>query len=258
MSVVGAQPSMEIVAKENVVTIMDHEEGKRVEEFVEDPMGVPRRIMEDWSPQIIDELPDAFCGGWVGYFSYDTVRYVEKKKLLFSSAPEDDRNLPDVHLGLYDDVIVFDHVEKKAYAIHWVRLEKYSSVDEAYNDGMNRLEILLSRIQNIEPPRLAAGSVELSTRLFGSSLKGSSSMTSEAYKDAVLQAKEHILSGDIFQIVLSQRFERRTFADPFEVYRALRVVNPSPYMTYLQARGCILVASSPEILTRAKKVNLSP
>lgn len=59
-------------------------------------------------------------------------------------------------------------------------------------------------------------------------------MTSEAYKDAVLQAKEHILSGDIFQIVLSQRFERRTFADPFEVYRALRVVNPSPYMTYLQ------------------------
>lgn len=59
---VGAQPSMEIVAKENVVTIMDHEEGKKVEEFVEDPMGVPRRIMEDWSPQIIDELPDAFCG----------------------------------------------------------------------------------------------------------------------------------------------------------------------------------------------------
>lgn len=59
-------------------------------------------------------------------------------------------------------------------------------------------------------------------------------MTSESYKNAVLQAKEHILSGDIFQIVLSQRFERRTFADPFEVYRALRVVNPSPYMTYLQ------------------------
>lgn len=59
-------------------------------------------------------------------------------------------------------------------------------------------------------------------------------MTSEEYKKAVLQAKEHILAGDIFQIVLSQRFERRTFADPFEVYRALRIVNPSPYMTYLQ------------------------
>lgn len=251
-SVVGAQPTMEIVAKENSVTIMDHEEGKRIEEFVEDPMGVPRRIMEDWKPQLIDELPNAFCGGWVGYFSYDTVRYVEKKKLQFSSAPKDDRSLPDVHLGLYDDVIVFDHVEKKAYVIHWVRLDKFSSVEEAYNDGINRLEILLSRVQDIDPPRLAAGSVKLYTRLFGSSLNRSS-MTSEAYKEAVLKAKEHILAGDIFQIVLSQRFERRTFADPFEVYRALRIVNPSPYMTYLQARGCILVASSPEILTQVKK-----
>ncbi|XP_058109188.1 anthranilate synthase alpha subunit 2, chloroplastic-like isoform X2 [Magnolia sinica] len=252
MSVVGAQPTMEIVAKENLVTIMDHEEGRRTEEFVEDPMGIPRKIMEGWSPQLIDDLPDAFCGGWVGYFSYDTVRYVEKKKLPFSSAPEDDRNLPDVHLGLYDDVIVFDHVEKKAYVIHWVRLDKYSSAEEAYNDGINRLEILLSRVLDIDPPRLAAGSVKLYTRLFGSSLK-ESSMTSEAFKKVVMQAKEHILAGDIFQIVLSQRFERRTFADPFEVYRALRVVNPSPYMTYLQARGCILVASSPEILTRVKK-----
>ncbi|KAH0728084.1 hypothetical protein KY284_003949 [Solanum tuberosum] len=79
-------------------------------------------------------------------------------------------------------------------------------------------------------------------------------MTREKYKNAVLQAKEHIASGDIFQIVLSQRFERRTFADPFEVYRALRIVNPSPYMTYIQARGCTLVASSPETLTRVKKV----
>ncbi|KAM2985627.1 hypothetical protein FF2_006005 [Malus domestica] len=79
----------------------------------------------------------------------------------------------------------------------------------------------------------------------------------EEYKEAVLEAKEHILAGDIFQSVLSQRFERRTFADPFEIYRALRIVNPSPYMTYLQARGCILVASSPEILTRVKKQTIT-
>lgn len=251
-SVVGAQPAMEIVAKENVVTILDHEGGKRTEEIVDDPMVVPRRIMEEWKPQLIDELPEAFCGGWVGYFSYDTVRYVETKKLPFSSAPEDDRNLPDVHLGLYDDVIVFDHVEKKAYVIHWVRLDRYSSVEEAFNDGMNRLENLVSRVHDIVPPRLRTGSLKLHTRHFGPKLE-SSSMTSEAYEGAVLQAKEHILAGDIFQIVLSQRFERRTFADPFEIYRALRIVNPSPYMTYLQARGCILVASSPEILTRVKK-----
>ncbi|KAK6145267.1 hypothetical protein DH2020_022087 [Rehmannia glutinosa] len=194
----------------------------RTEEFVEDPMVVPRRIMEKWKPQRIDELPEAFCGGWVGYFSYDTVRYVEQKKLPFSKAPEDDRNLPDIHLGLYDDVIVFDHVEKKAYVIHWVRLDQFSSVEEAYDDGMNRLEALVSRVHDIVPPKLAAGSIKLYTSLFGPSLSNST-MTSEEYQKAVLQAKEHILAGDIFQIVLSQRFERRTFADPFEVYRALRI-----------------------------------
>ncbi|XP_049370221.1 anthranilate synthase alpha subunit 1, chloroplastic-like isoform X3 [Solanum verrucosum] len=252
MFVIGAQPTMEIVAKENMVTIMDHLEGSRTEEFEEDPMSIPRRIMEKWKPQCINELPEAFCGGWVGFFSYDTVRYVEKKKLPFSNAPMDDRNLPDLHLGLYDDVIVFDHVEKKAFVIHWVRLDRFASVEEAYNDGTTRLEALLSRVHDIVPPTLASGSIKLHTSHFGTSLK-KSNMTSEDYQKAVLKAKEHILAGDIFQIVLSQRFERRTFADPFEVYRALRIVNPSPYMTYLQARGCILVASSPEILTRVKK-----
>lgn len=251
-SVIGAQPTMEIVAKQNMVTVMDHHQGRRLEHFEEDPMVVPRRIMEKWKPQRIEELPEAFCGGWVGYFSYDTVRYVEKKKLPFSSAPLDDRNLPDMHLGLYDDVIVFDHVEKKAYVIHWVRLDQFASVGEAFDDGMSRLESLVSRVHDIDPPRMAAGLINLHTSVFGPELKNST-MTSEEYQKVVLKAKEHILAGDIFQIVLSQRFERRTFADPFEVYRALRIVNPSPYMTYLQARGCILVASSPEILTRVKK-----
>ncbi|XP_057732330.1 anthranilate synthase alpha subunit 1, chloroplastic-like [Arachis stenosperma] len=261
-SVVGAQPCMEIVAKENMVKIIHHEDGRLTEEIVEDPeimedpMLLPRRIMAKWTPQLIDELPEAFCGGWVGYFSYDTMRYVEKKKLPFSSAPMDDRGLPDVHLGLYDNVIVFDHVEKKAYVIHWVRLDRYSSAEEALNDGRERLETLVSRVHDIITPRLPAGKIKLHTRLFGPKLE-ISNMTSEKYKEAVLQAKEHILSGDIFQIVLSQRFERPTFADPFEVYRALRIVNPSPYMTYLQARGSILVASSPEILTRVKKKKIT-
>lgn len=251
-SVVGAQPTMEIVVKKNLVTILDHDKGHSTEEFSEDPISIPRRISDGWKPQLMEELPDAFCGGWVGYFSYDTVRYVEKKKLPFCRAPKDDRNLADIHLSLYDDVIVFDHVEKKAYAIHWVQLDRYPSVEEAYADGMSRLDTLVSKILDIEMPRISSGSVKLHTRQFGPPLKNSS-MESEDYKKAVLEAKEHILSGDIFQVVLSQRFERHTFADPFEIYRALRVVNPSPYMGYLQARGCIMVASSPEILCQVKK-----
>eukprot|EP00252_Welwitschia_mirabilis_P027547 TRINITY_DN9478_c0_g1_i1.p1 TRINITY_DN9478_c0_g1~~TRINITY_DN9478_c0_g1_i1.p1 ORF type:complete len:463 (+),score=100.56 TRINITY_DN9478_c0_g1_i1:285-1673(+) len=111
-SIVGAQPIMEIVAKENMVTIVDHEKQLTDEDFYEDPMSVPPKIMSQWRPVVTDELPAAFCGGWVGYFSYDTVRYVEKRKLPFSNAPEDDRMLPDMHLGLYNDIVVFDHVEK--------------------------------------------------------------------------------------------------------------------------------------------------
>ncbi|QCD98572.1 anthranilate synthase alpha subunit 1, chloroplastic-like [Vigna unguiculata] len=251
-SVVGAHPSMEVVAKENKVAIIDHVAETLTERTVDDPVMIPREISEGWKPYLIDELPDAFCGGWAGYFSYDTVRYAEKKKLPFSNAPVDDRNLCDMHLGLYESLIVFDHVEKKAYLIQWVRIDRYSTVESAYNDGIERLEKLAAKLQDVKAQRLAPGFVDLHTHHFGPPLK-KSSMTTEAYKEAVLRAKEHIKAGDIFQIVLSQRFERRTFADPFEIYRALRIVNPSPYMAYLQARGCILVASSPEILTRIKK-----
>ncbi|KAJ0538523.1 putative anthranilate synthase [Helianthus annuus] len=250
-SVVGSDPTIEVIAKENSVTIKDHGKGSLIQKVVDDPLEIPKTLSDGWEPQLLDGLPDAFCGGWVGYFSYDTVRYVEKKKLLFIDAPQDDRNLPDIHLGLYEDVIVFDHVQKKAYIIHWVRLDQYSSTEEAYTDGIKRLKKLVSKVHYVDPPKLLPGSVQLSTQQFGNSLT-QSNMTKEDYKAAVLQAKEHILAGDIFQIVLSQRFERRTYADPFEIYRALRVVNPSPYMTYLQARGCILVGSSPEILTRVK------
>ncbi len=82
---------------------------------------------------------------------------------------------------------------------------------------------------------------------------GTSNMTEASFLDAIATTKEHIKAGDIFQLVLSQRFERRTFADPFEIYRALRVVNPSPYMVYMQTRGCIIVSSSPEILARVDR-----
>ncbi|KAL8218122.1 hypothetical protein R6Q57_021495 [Mikania cordata] len=250
-SVVGSDPTIEIIAKENNVTITDHGKGSLIQKVVDDPMEVPKSLSETWKPQLVDSLPDTFCGGWVGYFSYDTIRYVEKKKLLFIDAPQDDRNLPDIHLGLYEDVIVFDHVQKQAYIIHWVRLDQYSSPEQAYRDGIKKLEKLMSKVHDVDPPKLLPGSVKLCTRKFGYPVN-QSNMTREEYKAAVVQAKEHILAGDIFQIVLSQRFERLTFADPFDIYRALRVVNPSPYMTYLQARGCILVGSSPETLTQLK------
>jgi anthranilate synthase component 1 len=104
-------------------------------------------------------------------------------------------------------------------------------------------------LQTSSAPTLPPGAVTLSLGA-PPPPAGSSNMSKPAFLDMITRAKEHIVAGDIFQVVLSQRFERRTLADPFEVYRALRVVNPSPYMIYMQTRGAIMVASSPEILCR--------
>ncbi|XP_065871990.1 anthranilate synthase alpha subunit 1, chloroplastic-like [Euphorbia lathyris] len=255
-SVVGANPSIEIVARENKVSIMDHEVGTLTEEFVEDPMVIARRISEGWKPQIVCDLPDAFCGGWVGYFSYDTVRYIENDNLPFSRAPKDDTNLPDIHFGLYDDIIVFDHVHKKVHVIHWVihwvMMDRYTSIEYAYSDGIHQLQKLVARLQNIDPHKLSRAIVQFETRNFSPTLTDSN-MTREEYMELVSKAKKHIVSRDISRVFLSQCFERRTFANPLQVYRALRVVNPNRYMSYLQARGCILVTSSPHILTRVNK-----
>jgi anthranilate synthase component 1 len=221
-----------------------------------------------------------FTGGFVGYAGYDTVRYVYGSKIPFSDTPPDDRRLPDLNLALYNDVVVFDQATKIAYAICWVHLDGgagagggvAAALASADNDdapapaprertdadlhplhaqAIARLQGLVAQLSS--PPPLptalppAAVDLALSQR---PASPGKSNMTEAEFMAAIAQAKEHIAAGDVFQLVLSQRFERRTFADPFEIYRALRVVNPSPYMVYMQARGCVVVSSSPEILCR--------
>ncbi|KAL4430388.1 hypothetical protein ABPG77_002194 [Micractinium sp. CCAP 211/92] len=247
-SFVGATPALEIVARGQQVHVMDHLKGTRESHTVADPMQVPIDLSARWRPVRADGLPSVFTGGWVGYTGYDTVRYVYSGKLPFEEAPADDRGLADIHLALYNDVVVFDHATKLAYVISWVHLDDYSSAEEAYLAGKRRLAATTAKIANQNAPQLINGKVSLS--LSQRPRTATSNMTKEEFLSAVEATKEYIQSGDVFQLVLSQRFERRTFADPFEIYRSLRVVNPSPYMAYLQARGCIIVASSPEILCR--------
>eukprot|EP00963_Diacronema_lutheri_P002307 scaffold153_cov347-Pavlova_lutheri.AAC.56 len=250
-SFVGAQPAVEIVAKDFEVTILDHVRGTIQQETAEDPMDIPVELSKEWNPAVVEGLPNAFTGGWVGYTSYDTVRYVYKGKLPFHDAPEDDRNLPDIHLALYKNTVVFDQATKLAYAISWVRTDEFDSLEDAYYSGRRELTRLVNKLTPRSNPDLRPGRVSLA--LGGRSTQANkSNFSKEGFLEAIKKTKEYILSGDIFQLVLSQRFERRTFADPFEIYRALRVVNPSPYMIYMQTRGSILVASSPEILCRVR------
>jgi len=249
-SFVGAHPSLEVVAHGRDVEVLDHQRGCRQSLVdVDDPLQIPVDIGSRWKAVPAEGLPRVFTGGWVGYCGYDTVRYVYGSKLPFSSSPPDDRGLPDMHLALYSDTVLFDHATKLAYVVSWVNLDDFGSVEEAYLAGRRRLATVSAKISADHAPQLTSGKVSLSLSSRPRQPRHSN-MTETQFLNGVAETKEHIQAGDVFQLVLSQRFERRTFADPFEIYRSLRVVNPSPYMAYLQARGAIVVSSSPEILCR--------
>ena len=252
-SFLGAQPAMEVIARRNEVTVLDHRLGTRSVLHHPVPLGVPRQLTGEWRV-VPDRAAGAlrrFTGGWVGYAGYDTIRFQEPRKLPFATAPNDDRRLPDMHFGLYRQVAVFDHVEKVLYAVNHVVLAEHSSADEAYRAGCEELDRFVDRLEAHAAIPLPPGSVDLDLAGFPH-VAMQSNFTQSQFEHAVCSAKEYIAAGDAFQIVLSQRFERCTVADPFEIYRALRIVNPSPYMIYLQAHGSILVASSPEILCRVE------
>lgn len=249
-SLLGSSPAIEIVAHANAVVLTNHETGERSECASDDPLGLARAASDGWSvsqPLCPGDLPlPGFTGGWVGYAGYDTARYGECEQLPFSAAPEDDRGLPDLHLAFYRTVVVFDHVAKVIHVIH--------NADATAEDPIGRAEAALdevvSRLQQ-DGPVMAPGAVDIDLAA-APQPPTDSSMTREAFESAVERCRKYIADGDIFQVVLSQRFQRRAAVDPFEIYRALRVVNPSPYMIYLQAKDNILVASSPEILCRCR------
>lgn len=257
-SIMGAHPVLEIVAREHDVTVIDRRvtpatTTKRTES---DPLLVARefgRLLQPVIPTNGAPLPSCMLGGWVGYASYDTVRYAEPEKLSFASAPRDDRGLPDLHFGLYDEVIVFDHVDTLVHVVRQVAVPANAShqqIAHAYNEALSRLTRTAQALQTHSKP-LPSGALDRGHH----PAPAASNLTREQHAEMVQRAKAYISAGDIFQVVLGQRFERTSPIDPFDVYRALRAVNPSPYMGYLQAQGCILIASSPEILCRVRREN---
>ncbi|MEQ9460016.1 MAG: anthranilate synthase component I [Phycisphaeraceae bacterium] len=249
-SYLGARPAAELIARGHEVEVRWHTEGGESERFTcEDPLAEVSARSGRMRAQAVGGLPD-FCGGWVGYVGYDTVRYAEPEKL--ADAPADDRGLADLHLQLYLDVIAFDQVQKTATLITHVDLEREEEVGAAYDRAVAYLRAMAGLISEAHPEgrdhlKLAEAGIDLASP---PSELPVSTLGVGGYQAAVERVKEYVLAGDVFQVVPSQRFERVTSVDPFEVYRALRVVNPSPYMFYLQIEGGMLVGSSPEILCR--------
>ena len=216
-----------------------------------DPLAVLRRIggrVRVVKPERSD-LPAAPLGGWFGYAGYDAVRYAEPGKLPFASAPTDDRGLPDLEFGFYDGTIVLDHVGKLVHVVSLALVGPDDDAGAAYEHTIAELERRVALIGEHRKP-LPLG------RVGGLSARGepmASNIGRETHAAMVERALGYIRAGDIFQVVIGQRFERASEADPFDVYRALRAVNPSPYMVYMQTSGCVLVASSPEILCRVRR-----
>lgn len=250
-SFMGAQPRMEVIAFGHQVQIRHHRGPGQSQNFRSDnPLREMDRLTRSWKIARLPGLPD-FTGGWVGYAAYDAVRYLEGEKL--ASPPPDDRHLPDLHMALYDQTVAFDHVQKTVLLIVNIHLDEYPDLSSAYQAGQRQLDQLMERVETparcVPPgqPELPVGLVDLDSP--PPSLPPSN-MGPGGYQRAVLKIKEYIAAGDVFQVVPSQRFDLSTTADPFDIYRALRVINPSPYMFYLQAGGAILVGSSPEILCR--------
>ncbi|MBN4080440.1 anthranilate synthase component I [Beggiatoa alba] len=203
----------------------------------------PLAWIEDFHAQFkvaeLSGLP-RFTGGLVGYFGYDTIRYIEPR--LGECPNPDPLELPDILLMVSDEVLVFDNLAGKLFLIHYAD----PSQAGAYKKGAKRLEQLISQLQN----SVARIPFAKSSKVKESDFK--SGFTEDKFKQAVLKAKQYIVEGDVMQVVLSQRMSIPYSAPPLDCYRSLRSLNPSPYMYYLDLGDFHIVGSSPEILVQVE------
>ncbi len=199
------------------------------------------------------ETMPVFAGGLVGYFGYDTVRYIEKR--LRDSVPEDVLGTPDILLMVSDEVLVFDNLEGT------IKLIVHADCSEqgAYEKALNRLDELAAQLPRATPT-LPALDLQAADKSAVEEQDFVSSFGEQNYKAAVDKIKEYVLAGDAMQVVVSQRLSVPFSAEPINFYRALRNLNPSPYMFYLNLADFYVVGSSPEILARLdhKEVSVRP
>lgn len=207
-----------------------------------DPLLLIKENLDLFSPVVIEGLP-RFQGGAVGYLSYDTVKYFEPVPI----PDKDPLGLPEAQFLFVDTLLVFDHIRHKIKVVTHIHLEGHR-VEDAYNEAIHRIEVLVNRLA--APLRLEESDPLKSASDCPKEIN--SNVTKEEYEAKVETIKEYIFAGDIIQAVLSQRFSRPTTAKPLDVYRALRTLNPSPYMYYLSLDGFHIIGASPELLVRVE------
>lgn len=238
-SFLSAGPASLFVARGSEVTQSRGAESTTTKR--DDPLADLERLLADHRAAHLAGLP-RFLGGAVGYAAYDAVRYVEH----LPDAPRDDRELPDLLFGIYETMIVFDHASMTIKVVSHARVDR-EGVDGGYDAARKRIDTAVAALVRQTPTRVnsvdVAGPPRASYR---------SNFERADFERAVEACKAYIRAGDVFQVVLSQRLEMQTHADPFSIYRALRIVNPSPFMFYLKSPDVVLVGSSPEIMCRVE------
>ena len=237
-SFLGISPFLKITAHGNQVAITGDGEPREFESA--NPLNDLQLLLDKYKAVEVERLP-RFCGGAVGYAGYDVIRYSES----LPNAPEDDRKLPDLLFEFYDQMVVFDHINKTVLVIAYA----HSSSEADYKKACEAIDSLCERLckptGQLEPCDInVKSSAPLEPR--------SANFSQERFEQSVVECKEYIKAGDIFQVVLSQRLELETSAKPFDIYRALRVVNPSPFMFLLNTPEVQLIGSSPEIMVRVE------
>jgi len=244
-SFLGSRPSRILKGTGNRVEIID--EGKPPVSFdADDPVAVIKKEISSYRPVEVKGLP-RFFGGLVGYIGYDMVRFFES----VAPSPKQGIGMPDFFLMLTDTMLIFDSLKQRIKVVSNAHMDG-RDIDEIYRDSARKIDEIIARLRSPltdiahEPGKTTGGFT--------------SNTEKEDFLGAVSRSKEYVMAGDIVQVVLSQRFERTSDIDPFNIYRALRVINPSPYMYFLDTGEGKIVGSSPEILVRVenRKIVLRP
>jgi anthranilate synthase component 1 len=254
-SFIGLRPFLILEAKGTDV-IFRHRNGL-TERHTGNPIELLREQMDRYRSPKLPQMP-RLCGGAVGYFGYNTLHYFEKLPE-HANAPLD---IADLRFLLVDEVIAFDHLKQEIQIVVNVPIEPENdeaAIAQRYRKACERLLQIADDAMADPPVAETARQLPIAAEA-EHKLKVKANMEQRAFEEMVARAKEYIAAGDIFQVVLSQRFEVETEVDPFSVYRVLRTLNPSPYMYYLQFEQETIVGASPELQVRVEngKVEMRP
>ncbi|HYI15982.1 MAG TPA: chorismate-binding protein, partial [Thermomicrobiales bacterium] len=207
-----------------------------------DPLVALQSFLAPYRAVNVPNLP-RFLGGAVGYLSYEAVRYFENLPV----APDDPHCFPDGVFMFVDTMVVFDHLQRRIKVVSHVHVDPTTPIEQSYDDAIGRIEQLARRLETSRPEAPVG---ERPLDVVPVRERARHNMGRDQYDAMIQTAKEYIAAGDIFQVVLSQRVEVETGVHPFTLYRALRAVNPSPFMFYLQMGDEQIVGASPEALIR--------